>query len=406
LLTFVIYSLLRILCERPVRPKNPSAHGSASMQIAAPPRLWVSATVIIASTTLGLVGTTSLLGSERLLIIAGWGGFVGLGAIVVMRIFARALERDLDHLATSLNQEMFRAPTDPLPSRRRDRNLQFRETTELQQAFTRSSTQVARTNVKRFVEIERAKEAERLKSQFLANMSHDLRAPLNSILGFSDLLLRGIDGELSAGHVEMLELIQTNGETLLREIDEILDYAKIEAARLSLHREPTAVGMLLEGALHRTRERLKRSIRCACEIDPDLPPVFIDPLRTAQALEHLLSFAAVELPEDRSLAIRVLPYKTPTDPLIVEIRTPNKPAAMADIGRLRHGFFRIRGHAGLGLGLPIAAAIIDMQGGRLDIAERGEAMTFTVTLHGPNHQLTPRPDLAEKIGWGATSPHA
>ena len=92
--------------------------------------------------------------------------------------------------------------------------------------------------IARFVALEKAEETDRLRSQFLANMSHDLRSPLNSILGFSSLLLRGVDGRLDDEQREMVETIASAGNDLLHQIDAILDMARIEARRIELQAEP------------------------------------------------------------------------------------------------------------------------------------------------------------------------
>ncbi|MBK9780629.1 MAG: hypothetical protein IPP55_11350 [Anaerolineales bacterium] len=84
---------------------------------------------------------------------------------------------------------------------------------------------------------EELKELDRLKSAFLANMSHELRTPLNSILGFTDVMLEGLDGELTPYMDNYLRLVQKNGQHLLHLINDVLDMAKIRSGRMSLHPE-------------------------------------------------------------------------------------------------------------------------------------------------------------------------
>src|SRR5207247_3724160 len=90
-------------------------------------------------------------------------------------------------------------------------------------------------------------QARKLKDQFLANVSHELRPPLNSVIGFSDLLLTGqVEGApLSGTQRDYLETISRNGRHLLQLINELLDLSKIAAGRMELHREPVALETLL-----------------------------------------------------------------------------------------------------------------------------------------------------------------
>ena len=85
---------------------------------------------------------------------------------------------------------------------------------------------------------EQLREVDRLKTDFLARMSHELRTPLNSIIGFADVLLMGLDGDLTERMVEDLQLIRSSGHHLREIIGDILDMSKIEAGRLELIVEP------------------------------------------------------------------------------------------------------------------------------------------------------------------------
>lgn len=261
-------------------------------------------------------------------------------------------------------------------------------TAELRQLVLAVDHLVQRTteaNVEKYVAIEKAKEADRLKNQFLANMSHDLRSPLNSILGFSELLTSGIDGDLTSEQREMVEHIHDSGKHLLRQIDDILDTAKLEAGRLDFDPEPTPGATLVGRAIHQTRKRRPSSIGYEVDVAPGLPPAFVDPYRTVQALENVLTFASERMSEG-SLAIRVrLGTSRRGQVLFVQVRTPVRPATAQQLARARRGFFRIPGHAGLGLGLPIAGSILELQGGALSIEDLGEegGMIFTLELRAP-----------------------
>jgi signal transduction histidine kinase len=243
-------------------------------------------------------------------------------------------------------------------------------------AVDRLVGRITDANVAKYVLIEKGHEADRLKSQFLANMSHDLRSPLNSVLGFSELLMTGIEGDLTADQREMVGTIHRTGKDLLQQIDDILDTAKIEAGRMDLHREPTPPATLISKAIQRARIRLDRPIDFDTTFAPGLPPAFVDPYRTAQALENVLLFAAEGLQQGTiEITCEAATHATrgregaQERQIIMRITSPRALAPLAELEQARRGFFRLPGHTGLGLGLPIATSILEQQNGALLIED-------------------------------------
>ncbi|MBN8620073.1 MAG: GAF domain-containing protein, partial [Anaerolineae bacterium] len=119
----------------------------------------------------------------------------------------------------------------------------FTESDVQVQAALADQIAVAVENARAFREqertAERLREVDRLKSQFLANMSHELRTPLNSIIGYAEVLLDGIDGELTEDAIEDVQAIHGGGRHLLTIINDILDLAKIEAGQMFVDRRET-----------------------------------------------------------------------------------------------------------------------------------------------------------------------
>ena len=250
----------------------------------------------------------------------------------------------------------------------------------LAQAVDQLVGRMHEATIARFVALEKAEETDRLRSQFLANMSHDLRSPLNSILGFSSLLLRGVDGRLDDEQREMVETIASAGNDLLHQIDAILDMARIEARRIELQAEPVPLAPLISRAVQKARTRTSDQIHYSIETAPGLPTAFVDPRHMVQALENLLLFAGKRLPAGTiAIKLRAGDRDSPLG-LQLHITTPVKPATSQQLDLARRGFHRLPGHRGLGLELPIADALLRIEGSRLDVKEIGGAMLFKIHL--------------------------
>ena len=310
--------------------------------------------------------------------------FAGLSClgccVLALSLVAADLGRDVDRA----NEQVRAVAEGRAPPPMSESSLSSLEIRELVQSVDRLVGRITEANIAKYVAIEKAKEADRLKSQFLANMSHDLRSPLNSILGFSELLLSGIDGELSDDQREQLQLVHNSGRHLLQQIDDILDTAKIEAGRLDLHPEPTPPATLLTRAIANAKRRGAATIEYESEFAAGLPPVFVDPYRGVQALENVLLFAGERM-EAGVIDIKVRRGVTEDRRMVFfQVGTPVRPATSEQLAEARRGFYRIPGHRGLGLGLPIAGSIAELSGGSLGIEDFGEAgMEFTLILPAP-----------------------
>lgn len=307
--------------------------------------------------------------------------FIGLalaasGALILV---TRDVARDVSRATSQVSAVAAGDVPPPLT----EGSFSSQELRQLVQSVDRLVTRITESNVTKYVAIERAQEADRLKSQFLANMSHDLRSPLNSIIGFSELLTTGIDGELSGEQHDTVTIIHSSGKELLQQIDDILDTAKIEAGRMELHPEPTPPATLISRAIQNAKRRQEKPIDYPTEIAAGLPPAFVDPYRTVQAIENVLVFAA-ELMEAGTIEISARPGSTESSRMIfVSIETPKAPATAEQLTEVLRGFYRIPGHRGLGLSLPIAGSILELQSGALGIEEIGEGMVFTLELPAP-----------------------
>ncbi|MGB0679135.1 MAG: sensor histidine kinase [Polyangiales bacterium] len=157
-------------------------------------------------------------------------------------------------------------------------------------------------------------EAQRIKTRFMALMSHDLRSPLNSILGFADLLESGSEGALNQAQRESLSIIRHSGEELLALITATLDWARLEAGRLTFYPDWVPVVEVLTCAAQSMASlTAHRTVQVQRELQPGLPPVFVDSARTVQALSSVLRSLCQVAPPGTVLGLRAWARSLPRD---------------------------------------------------------------------------------------------
>lgn len=230
-------------------------------------------------------------------------------------------------------------------------------------------------------------ELDRLKSAFLANMSHELRTPLNSILGFTDVMLEGLDGELTEYMDNDLRLIQKNGQHLLHLINDVLDMAKIESGKMNLHPERFKVHEVFEDVNSITAS-LANSRSNALVITEDSDheiEVFADNTRIKQVMINLINNAnkftfegKISMKVSRLDGARVLISVKDTG---LGIPLDHLEAIFQEFSQVDTSTTRKAG--GTGLGLPISRRLIEMHGGRLwaeSTGVEGEGSTFFIEL--------------------------
>jgi signal transduction histidine kinase len=215
--------------------------------------------------------------------------------------------------------------------------------------------------------------AARMRGLFFASVSHDLKSPLNAILGFTELVRHT---DLSPGQMESLELIDRRGRELLALIETILDAARVEAGQLSLLLDAAEVPALLEEAALKGKD-LASSMETAVvpSWDPDLPFVRVDPVRIPRALATFVAHAlrrttGGELHVHGSAVlggVRIDIELPRPDPDLEALLKPNPRRAETQ-------------HRGLALGLRLARSVVELHGGTVEIGERGGVPAVSVLL--------------------------
>ena len=235
---------------------------------------------------------------------------------------------------------------------------------------------------------ERAEAADRSKSEFLAVMSHEMRTPLNAVLGFSDLLLTTTT--LDPQQITWLSSICTSSESLHTLINDILDFSKIEAGRFTLHPEPVTLLPLLNEVTDMFAPRAaEKGLIFTLETSPDLPEtITIDRLRLRQILVNLVA-NAVKFTASGSVTIRVA-VAGESSPgigtLAISVSDTGIGISEEARARLFKPFSQVdssttRNYGGTGLGLAISDRIVRMFGGQITLEsspEKGSTFSFTV----------------------------
>lgn len=242
-----------------------------------------------------------------------------------------------------------------------------------------------------------ARRLAQLRSEFLAQMSHELRTPLNGVLGFAQLLRR--DPALTERQAKGLRVIEESGAHLLRLIDDILDLARIDAAKLVLHPSEVNLPVFLQAVCDVVRIKAEeKGLLFDCEAAPGLPQaVSVDEQRLRQVLLNLLSNATKFTDRGQvTLRVRAQPVSAQGDVpdtqarvrLHFEVQDSGIGLSAEQVGRLFQPFEQVseapRRAGGTGLGLAICRQLVRLMGG--DVAVRsqpGEGSVFWFEIEVP-----------------------
>ena len=235
---------------------------------------------------------------------------------------------------------------------------------------------------------EEAAAASRAKSEFLAQMSHELRSPLNAILGFAEIVRDGTLGETGRHrNGEYAGLIHQAGTHLLGLVNDVLDLSKIEAGRMEFDLEPLDLAGLAGECLALMQPAATgREIGLSLKESPPVPEALGDRMRCRQIVINLLSNAIKFTPVGGSVVVELAlddddhVWLCVTD-TGVGMTEGQLQLALTPFGQIRHGQGTESG--GTGLGLPIVRSLIEAQNGALDIQSRpGVGTRIAIRLPG------------------------
>ncbi len=250
---------------------------------------------------------------------------------------------------------------------------------------------------------ERLRELDQSKRQFLVNMSRELRTPLTNIIGFSQLLLKGASGKLTAQQAEDLRIIHHNSQHLLGLIDDLLDVSQIEAGMMELERKELVLPDLIHSVMATTGALVRDGSHLTLreQVPPDLPPVWADPVRIRQVLLRLLTNAVKFTSRGE---IRVRAWASDAN-VYVAVTDTGSGILPEDMGRIferfeQGGTGNGRRPEGAGLGLALSKEFVEMHGGQMWVeSEWGKGSTFTFSLPLPHSIAQQDNRQPVVVGW-------
>ena len=267
---------------------------------------------------------------------------------------------------------------------------------------------------------DQALEASRVKSEFVANISHEVRTPISAVIGMSDLLL---DTKLNAEQREFASIVRDSAESLLTIINDILDFSKMEAGRVELEVIEFNIGALIDSCAEIMASNAReRNLTLITFIDPQIPQILRgDPMRLRQIIINLIS-NAVKFTEKGEVVISAQLVSVENQLATVSFSVKDTGIGMtAEARRLLFQPFvqadgsTTRKYGGTGLGLSISKRLVEMMNGDFEVdSAPGMGSTFKFNACFPvleSNQRTildemPKEDLRSKRVLIAASNHS
>jgi signal transduction histidine kinase len=227
-------------------------------------------------------------------------------------------------------------------------------------------------------------EADRVKTDFVANMSYELRTPLTSIGGFAELLSGGYAGELSAKGRDYVSAILESVDRLSKLINDVLDLTTGDTRGVALEKERVDIGGVCRAAVETAKPRAgEKSQKLDVEIAPGAGHAFGDARRLRESIEHVLQNAIAYTDRKGRISLSADGDKKQA---VIRISDNGPGINSEDLPRVFDRFDRVaeagvRGEAALGLGLPLTRQFIEAHGGTVELySEKGKGTTVTLTI--------------------------
>src|SRR5260221_549370 len=225
----------------------------------------------------------------------------------------------------------------------------------------------------------------RAKSEFLANMSHELRTPLNAVIGFSEIIADEMLGPVGQPKYKHFAAdVVKSGRHLLELINDILDTAKLEAGKTTIHLEPTSMHDIVNDSMRMVKDQATTGgVEMTSSIEEGIPLIDADATRLRQILLNLLSKAVKFTPTGGKITVTV---SCRAHNVCIAVSDTGIGMDASDIPKALEPFGQIdssisRKYQGTGLGLPLCKLLAELHGGDLSIESAlGRGTTVTVVL--------------------------
>jgi signal transduction histidine kinase len=229
-------------------------------------------------------------------------------------------------------------------------------------------------------------EAGRAKSQFMANITHELRTPIYGIVGLADVVDAGVYGPVTDRQHKAMGDVQHSAQSLLHLIDSLLLLARSEAAKLEVDLSDVAPAELVESVVASTRWMLgRKELAMGVEIESDLPVMRTDRGKLVQILVNLLSNAIKFTPESGAVVVRAR-YEKASRRVVFEVEDSGIGIPSGELPRIFEAFRQVDGtmsrtYGGAGLGLAMVRDLAELLGGEVRVdSEMGKGSRFAVLL--------------------------
>lgn len=229
--------------------------------------------------------------------------------------------------------------------------------------------------------VTRLQELDRIQAQFMTHMSHALRTPLNSIIGFSRVLLKGLDGPLTGLQRADLEAIHQNGRQLLGLIDDMLELSQLELGTMPFSWTEVDLSEILEGVMTTARALARgKLLQIAQQVPAELPTLYTDGQRVRQVLLTLLA-NAIKFSDQGKIHVDVIPQNSA---ITIRVSYPGTGLPPLELTRLFSGSRTGESKEGqemAGLNLAFSQQVVEKLGGQFWVDSEGESGSiFTLCL--------------------------
>jgi signal transduction histidine kinase len=237
--------------------------------------------------------------------------------------------------------------------------------------------------------------ANKSKSEFVSLVSHELKLPMTSIKGYSDLMLSGATGQLNENQVNFLTTIRNNVNRMSTLVSDLADISRIESGNLRLEQRAVPVWDVIDEVVTLTRTQVtQKNQTVTVDIPVELPKSWCDRNRLAQILTNLVSNANKYTPEGGAIVVNAI-----CSDGMIQVKVQDNGLGMTpeDQAKLFSKFFRsaddkVREAPGTGLGLSITKNLVELQGGKIWFESefrKGTSFYFTIPILGESKPSLP-----------------